>query len=308
MSASDIRARVLRGIALNRIPGFHFAGNFLEVSYDHVASRGTRVSLEPGPHVVDADGQVNIGVIAMVADIALAASVRAELDSDSTRLATVAMHLQFTGAPIRERLEGEGECEGFQRTAAVPQGVSRFSIASAGRLACYGTGAFMPLEPPPGVKMHPVVTQRAAAAPALTEHELDVVERDILHHADEALASADAKHAFIGRFLGYETKREEHGARATMKNGGHVANRVGHVQGGLLVGLGASTASAALPATWRLSSVSAWFVSPGEGRELHAEAKVWHQGRETAVVRTEITGVGGRRVLEMVTAHARTKA
>jgi acyl-coenzyme A thioesterase PaaI-like protein len=54
--------------------------------------------------------------------------------------------------------------------------------------------------------------------------------------------------------------------------------------------------------------VSAWFVSPGEGRELHAKSRIWHHGRETAVVRTEVTGVGARRVLEMVTAHSRTKA
>jgi acyl-coenzyme A thioesterase PaaI-like protein len=303
-----IRERVLRGIALNRIPGLHFAGNFLDVSYDRVASRDTRVSLEPGPHCADADGQVNIGAVAMVADIALAASLRAELESDSRRLATVSMHLQFTGVAMRERLEGQGECEGFLRDAAVPQGVSRFSIASGGKQACFGTGAFMPLAPPPGVKMHPVVTQRSAAAPVLTEPELDAGEREILRHAEDALARADAKHAFIGRFFGYEPRREEHGARATMKNGAHVANRVGHVQGGLLVGFGASTASAALPATWGLSSVSAWFVSPGEGRELQAESKVWHHGRETAVVRTEVTGVGSRRVLEMVTTHARRKS
>ena len=90
-----------------------------------------------------------------------------------------------------------------------------------------------------------------------------------------------------------------------MRSGAHVGNRVGHVQGGLLVGFGAATANAALPATWSLASVTACFVSPGEGASLHAQAKVAHHGRETAVVRTEITGAGGRRVLEMLTTHAR---
>jgi acyl-coenzyme A thioesterase PaaI-like protein len=80
------------------------------------------------------------------------------------------------------------------------------------------------------------------------------------------------------------------------------------VQGGLLVGFGATSAAAVLPASWRLSSISAWFVSPGEGDELQAQSRIWHHGRETAVVRTEIMGVGGRRVLEMVTAHARSKS
>jgi len=38
---STIRDRVLRGIALNRVPGFHFAGTFLEISYDKVDSADT---------------------------------------------------------------------------------------------------------------------------------------------------------------------------------------------------------------------------------------------------------------------------
>ncbi len=63
-----------------------------------------------------------------------------------------------------------------------------------------------------------------------------------------------------------------------MKNGAHVGNRVGHVQGGLLVGLGATTARAALPAEWTLASVTCAFVSPGEGEELTAIATIQHQG------------------------------
>jgi hypothetical protein len=40
---------------------------------------GMRVSLEPGPHWADADGQTKLGVVAMLADVALAASVRTEI-------------------------------------------------------------------------------------------------------------------------------------------------------------------------------------------------------------------------------------
>ena len=114
----SIRARVLAGIARNRIPGFHFAGNFLEVCYDRVDPLATRVSLEPGAHCVDGSGETSIGAVAMVADIALAASVRAALDSMTTRLATVSMHLQFTGAAMKGRVEGEGAFQGFIEGAA----------------------------------------------------------------------------------------------------------------------------------------------------------------------------------------------
>ncbi len=303
----DIRDRVLRAIALNRAPGFHFAGNFLQVSYDKVAADDARVFLVPGPHCVDADGQVNLGAVAMIADIALATSVRAAIGSDSTRLATVSMHLQFTGARIEGRLEGRGAFEGFIAGAAARQGLARFSIDTGGTRICYGTGAFMALAPPPGVTMHPVVMARERATKPLEEGELDAGERAILRHADAALAAGHGKAAFIERFWGYEPHRTEAGATGEMKNGAHVGNRVGHVQGGLLVGFGATTAVAALPATWTLASLTACFVSPGEGASLHALAKVAHRGRETAVVQTEITGAAGRRVLELLTTHARRK-
>jgi acyl-coenzyme A thioesterase PaaI-like protein len=46
-------------------------------------------------------------------------------------------------------------------------------------------------------------------------------------------------------------------------------------------------------------------VSPGQGQALEARAAVRHRGMMTAVVHTEVTGPGGRRVLEAVTTHAR---
>lgn len=308
MGAAQIRTRTLRAISASRTPGFHFAGHFFGVAFERVEAEGAGVSLEGGPHVDDADGGVNIGAVAMLADIALATSVRAALGSDAARLATVSMNLQFTGAALRGRLEGEGHSQGFTEHSASRQGLARFAIASEGRVACFGTGAFMPLAPPPGTKMHPVVRHFAREPPALDEGALEASERAILRRADEALARASPAHPFIGHFLGYQAERGDAGASATMATGVHVGNRVGHVQGGILVGLGATTAGASLPATWRISAISAWFVSPGEGELLRAEATVWHHGRDTAVVRTEVALVGGRRVLEMVSAHARSPA
>ena len=70
------------------------------------------------------------------------------------------------------------------------------------------------------------------------------------------------------------------------------------------MGLAAAAASAALPPTWALVGISAWYISPGEGRVIKARSRVLHHGRLTAVVRTEITGKNNRRVLEVVTTHA----
>ena len=90
-----------------------------------------------------------------------------------------------------------------------------------------------------------------------------------------------------------------------MRNGAHVGNRVGHAQGGVLMGLAASTAATALGREWSLASIGASFTSPGEGDVLEATASVIHRGRWTAVVRTQVIGFEGRRVLEVITNHAR---
>jgi acyl-coenzyme A thioesterase PaaI-like protein len=88
-----------------------------------------------------------------------------------------------------------------------------------------------------------------------------------------------------------------------MPNGPHVANRVGNVQGGIMLGLAAVTAATALPEAWMLSTINAAFISPGEGPALTARAGVLHHGQRLCVVRTEVTRSDGRRVLEVMTTH-----
>ena len=302
-----ILGQVLRGIALNREPGLHFPGNFLEISFERVATVETRLTLEPGPHCVDADGQANLGVLALFADLALASSIRAGLEP-ATRLATVSMHLQFTGAPAEGTLEAVSAFEGFFSEGAGQQGLSRVVISARTRRICFGSGAFMVLKPPQGVTLHPVPQRKRGGppAPAVAPGELTRDERGVLRRAEKALATAGpAAESFISRFWGYEPRPVAGGASARMKNGPHIGNRVGHAQGGIMLGLAAATARAALPRGWEFSSVSAWYVSPGEGATLRARSRVIHQGRLTSVIRTEITGQSGRRVLEVMTTHAR---
>jgi acyl-coenzyme A thioesterase PaaI-like protein len=287
-----IRRRVLRGIALNRTPGFHFPGNFLDVSFDRVGRKGTRLSIDPGPWSADASGQTDLGALAILADLALGSSIRAQL-SRETRIATVSLSLQFTGARSLGRLKARGEFQGFFEGGVGRLGLSRVTVAGSAGQVCYGTGSFMALAPPKGVTLHPVpLRKRGSREPLLPgEGQLDGEEKRILARADAALAAGGS---FIGNFWG--------GTKA-LQNGLHAGNRVGHAQGGILVAMAARNATAALPADWRLSAVTALYVSPGEGRTLRAVSTIVHQGRLTAVLRTQITGKNRRRVLEVVTTH-----
>ena len=284
---------MLRGIALNRTPGFHFPGNFLDVSFDRVSRRGARLSIDPGPWSADASGQTDLGALAILADLALGASIRAQL-SRETRIATVSLSLQFTGAPRQGRLRAHGEFQGFFERGVGRLGLSRVTVAGGAGQVCYGTGSFMALAPPKGVTMHPVpLRKRSAGEPRLIdEKQLDRQEKRILARADAALAAGGE---FIGNFWG--------GAKI-LENGLHAGNRVGHAQGGVLVAMAAKNAVAALAGSWRLSAVTALYISPGEGRTLRAASTIVHQGRLTAVVRTRITGENRRRVLEVVTTHS----
>ena len=306
VDAAAIRSRVLRGLALNRAPGFHFAGNFLDVSFDEVSPAASRLSLEPGPHCTDAAGEVDLGSFAMLADLALAATVRANLER-AQRLATVSMNLELTGVPRAGRLEAAGEFHGFVREGSGRLGQARVVVASAAGEVAFGSGSFMALRPPAGVTMHPAPNRRRddPPPPPVAADALERDERRILGHADAVLAAVGAENgSFVERFWGYAPHRTATGAAAAMKNGPHIGNRVGHAQGGIQIGLAAVTAAAALPANWALTGVCAWFISPGEGTVLRARSEIVHHGRLTAVIRTRITGRERRRVLEAVTTHA----
>ena len=302
-TAAALRERALRAIAANRTPGFHFAGNFCEVAFTHDES-GSRVTLGAGPHNTGRDGGVEFAILAMAADMALAAAIRTELDA-RTRLATVSMSLQMTGAPALGDVDARGTFEGFLGAGEARQGLSRVDVTSAGQAVAFGHGAFMPLQAPPGIELFPMPgPERLSAAPA-DEADLSEAERALMAHFDATLADPEAEGQFMRRLLGFHPRRTGTGATGVLENGAHVANRVGHVQGGLLAGFAAATACAALPQNWMLTAITACFTSPGQGAQLRASARVLHHGMMTAVVQTEVTGGNRRRVLEATTTHAR---
>jgi acyl-coenzyme A thioesterase PaaI-like protein len=305
-----IRKQVLRAIALNREPGYHFCGNFFDTVFARVADGHSRLLLDPGSHCTDSDGRLNIGVFALLADMGLATSIRSALDR-STRLATVSLDLQFTGAACSGRLEAASDFQCFLEGASGRQGLSQVAVrggAGGSELVCFGSGAFMVLPPPGDKKLHPIPwCDREPPEVALPRvEELDSDELWILRHAELSLATSLAGKAnFINRFLGYEPHPARGGASCGLVNGPHISNRVGHVQGGILLGLAAVTADTALGEDWSLSGISACYLSPGEGQILTAKSEIVHHGRFTAVIRTQVSSSNGRQVLEVTSTHAR---
>ncbi len=300
----DIRRRVLTALALDRTPGFNFSGNFLGLRFTESSPTRMRIEIDPGSHCQDPQGHTDIGAVSLLADVAMGSVVRANLAPEQ-RLATVSLTLQFTGVPMTGALFGEGQFQNFVDGVDSRQGLCRATLSAGGRQVLFGSGAFMVMNPPPGRTMHPIVSAVHAGATPLHEDELEAREAQLLARAGKALVAAGGARGFLRHFWGFLPRTSAEGARCRAENGPHLGNRVGHMQGGLQIAMAAITAEAVLPAEWALSGIAAWFLSPGEGTHIDAEARIEHRGRNTAVVRTVISGTGGRRVLEALTTHLR---
>lgn len=307
--ADAIRERVLLGLAGNRSPGFHFPGYFLQLAWPRIGADSVDEIMPVGPHCRDADGDINLAALGVMLDTALATAPRLKIEPGA-RQATVQLNVQFTGHPARGDLMMTSKLMGFSAETAVRQALAGGTLFSEGKPVCHANGSFVVLPPPEGVTLAPLPWQRGSGAviAQLDLHQLNTGERAIFKACDSALRRADHRRAFIEHFWGVLPEPTHDGARCSVKNGPHLGNRVGHVQGGILLGLAAATAKTAVPKHPMLSGISAWFISPGKGKSLKIRSKVLHAGRSFAVVRTEIRTTDGSRVLEVVSNHAARSA
>lgn len=299
-----IRDRVVRAIAENRSPGLHFPGHFLGIEYTKIGNDIAEARLPDGLHCRNADGTISMVALAVLADNALGASARTRT-KPGVRLGTTYLHLQFTGAAMVGDIEASMRFLGYRDGASLQQSLTAGTLQAQGKPVCYAGGEFLLLDPPSGVTLGPLPWEGPGprAASPIGMEMLEPHERGILAVCDAALAKASPHSAFVEHFWGGLPRRGLLGAGNRVAVGPHIGNRVGHVQGGILLGLAATTACAAAPATMMLSNVSAWYISPGRGAELRIGSRIVHAGRATAVVRTEIRTTGGERVIEAVSHH-----
>ena len=300
--AAAIRARVLAGIAGDRVPGFSFTGHFLALEWPRFGDDSVTTRLPLGPHCREPDGRVSLIAMMVALDTGLATAPRLKI-SPGVRVATACIEAQFTGHIARGDVLVDAHYRGGTQGAALPQLLSGAILRSGGAVICHASGAFVQVAPPAGAVMAPLPWQ-ARMRESPSDDRLDAREQAVLAACDAALADDGAGVAFSRRFWSAPAEPGDDGAVCRIKVGPHMANRVGHVQGGILMGIAAETAQAAVPAHATLSSLSAWFISPGRSTELHCRSTVIHAGRSLAVVRTEITGAQGERILAGMSQHA----
>ena len=300
-----IRRQVLLALAGNRTPGFHFPGHLLGIHWPRIGDSDLDAVMPDGPQARNVDGTASLAGLCVLLDVALATAARLRVERGA-RQATVHLHAQFTGAPLCGELRAHARMEGHTAGTAAREGMTSGTLFAGGAPVCHAGGTFIQLPPPPGVTLAPLPWQREGGADIapLKPRELEPDERVVLRACNAALRRADDQRAFIDHFWGALPVPTTDGSRCRVKIGPQHGNRVRHVQGGLLFGLAAITARAAAPQHPRLSALSAWFISPGQGTRLKIASRRFHEGRSFAAVRTEIRNADGSRVLEVVSHHA----
>jgi len=303
--AEFIRRRVLDGLAVNRIPGYHFPGAFLDLQCRRFDTGGVVLEMASGPHNVEPDGTANLAATVFLADMALASSCRAFVDP-TRRTATLQIQVQFLGGEARGTLRAEATSEGFSDRTALAQALCKGRVLAGDREIVRMNGTWVSPPSPDGRPLHPLPWERKDGMPPipqLTLKDLDPLEKGAVRRAELAIRAAGPGE-FMRRYWEPITRHTERGAIGRLPIGLYVGNRVGHVQGGLTLSTALITAIAAVPHHPLLTAVSAWYISPGQGKSLTARSTVLQKGRNVAVVRTELMATGGRRVLEVISNHA----
>lgn len=306
--ADFIRQRALAALSNNRIPGYHFAGNYLDIRCPKYAVDGVVMEMDTGSHNANADGTTHFGAVAFLADMALAGSCRSFVDP-SRRTATLCFHMHFLDAEPRGVLRAETQANGFLEHTALPQANCIGRLLAGDRTVLTMAGTWVAPPAPGGQSMHPLPWEPRGLprnAPLLALSELDADEKAAYRRVERVL-KASGDDGFITRFWDPAVRRTSTGAIGRLPLGLYVGNRVGHVQGGLLLNMALVTARAAVPSHSVTTLISAWYISPGQGKLLTARSTVIQNGRKVAVVRTEIFATGKRLVLEVVSNHAIAK-
>ena len=186
------RARI--AVALNRTPGYHFCGNFFNLLFDDVDNQHSIVHMDAAVQCADQDGQLSMTAFAMLADMGLATGIRFGLDK-TTRLATVSISLQLTGAPRVGRATASSKSQGFIQGASAQQGLSQARITAGGELVCIGHGAFMILPVPGGKILDPIpwVETKPPQNPPLDLSTLSEDEAWVLTRVEQAIEKTKRK-------------------------------------------------------------------------------------------------------------------
>lgn len=307
-SISPLYARAERALSLNRKAKLTFPCIFIGLTGREIGNDGLMLECEDDATLRDGKGELSWPVLCVLTDDVLGTLTRMKA-GPKLRPATVHLQMQMTGASTRGHVVTQGHFVGFSKGDRVRQSLVTATIKSGETLIGHASGTFALLDLPEGKTQAPRPWPPEGLKPdPLDTLTFDAHEREALERCERAEAAATEAVPFIEHFWCGIPKSTDGKAHLSVKVTPHIGNRVGHVHGGVLLGSAVRVANAAVPRSMRLSNISAWFVSPGLGPRLEVRSSVVQQGRNLAVVHTQIHAASGKLVLETTSQHVAREA
>jgi acyl-coenzyme A thioesterase PaaI-like protein len=282
----EILDAALRAVARTRALGMHYYGHLLGITTRRPAHGRACPHLAPDPAVTP--GALPPVGLAAVADLALGSALRARLGA-GRRLGTVSLTLHHMGTDVRPPVTADADTVWFEPG----EGVMRCDLTDAtGRMVGAGQAWFMALPVPEGGQLPLLPWEREGEPeiPPVTEADLDERERTAVDETLRAAERARQNGTSVGEELTAPTWDD--GARGVLRLGPSITNRVGHVQGGALYGIGLAAAARAVGEGMAVADGHLQFLRPADGGELVAEGTLLRRGRGAAFAESVLTVEG----------------
>ena len=297
--------RVLEALHAARTPGWMFPAHFLDIFFEPAgAERGACALMQAGPHCLDATGRVSHAALAVLADVCMAAAVRAHAGRE-VRIATLTLRLSFGALPAAGRLRAAAHVRMMPAQLAMNSAIVGVEIRDAGgAMVCSGEATFAALENRQQTASHPLPTASTLTG-GLRPAALAPDEQPVWEWARTAAIEADGAASFLDRFWSLHSPmppRSEGGVAWSVGLGRHNSNRVGHLQGGVLLGLLASACRQATAPQFALVDIAVQYLEAASEQQLAVHAHPVRSGGSAAASHASLRGADGK-LLACAQAH-----
>lgn len=295
--------RVRRALALDRAARLTFPCAFMGLTGRETESDALTLAFRDDATFRDARGELTLPALGVLVDSALGCVVRLKTEP-AKRPATVHLQMQMTGASTRGDVAAHARFIAPSQGGGIRQSFSTATVEGGGTLIAHASAAFAIVDPEKGrIPMLRPWLPDGYAPETYDGGDIDDREREALASCERAEAAATAAVPFIEHFWCGVPESNGGKAHLSVDVTPHIGNTAGHVHGGVLVGIAARVANAAIPGDMRLSNISAWFASAGLGPRLDVRSSLLKSGRNIVLVHTRILGASGKLVLETTSQH-----
>lgn len=289
----DIGASAVAAVARTRAQGLHYYGQILGITVGPAGAGPAQPYLAPDRSVTP--GPVPPVALAVVADLAMGSAVRAAVGA-GRRLGTVSMSLHHLAPVVTAPVRPQASLVRLDAERA--NGLARADLTDAtGSLVGAAQGWFMALPVPEtmDLRLLPWELDELPPVPALASGDLREDERAAVDATVRAAERARARGTSVSAeltALDWDDSTGEGTARGRLRIGPEITNRVGHVQGGALYGIGLAAAARAVGPGFQPADGHWQFLRAGDGHLLVAEAEVTRRGRRAAFASVRLTADG----------------